>query len=302
LPADEPEANTAAAAAANSRYVTDGLVPYINLKDVRLRDALVALLRPLNLTFTTYPHVVWVSSPAMIEAERARPKREPHFKDENIMRMLASPVGITFENIHLSEIVEFISDSWEVNIVIDSRVIARPRVSLTDVKLGSPGYVTNGIVPYINLTDIPMEEMLEILLRPLDLTYTVERGFVWVSSYDLIGGGPVERGARGPAEPITAEPKAIPPQTSTEQPGNLGAADPSKSTAGPDGLPIRALRIRQVNDGYRVQLQTANTTKWYSEGEEFESFKVMKINPQEQTVSIFSEKDNRTETLRIAEQ
>jgi hypothetical protein len=294
LPAEEPEGDTASAPVANSRYVTDGLVPYINLRDVCLRDALVALLRPLNLTFTTYPHAVWVSSPAMIEADRGRPKPESHFKDENIMKILASPVGITFENIHLSEILEFISDSWEMNIVLDSRVIAQPRVSVTDVKLGSPGYVTNGIVQYINLANIPLEEALDILLRPLDLTYTVERGFVWVSSYDLVSGGFVE--ARpGPAEPTSAEP-------GTEQPENRGAANPAKSTTGPEEPSIRALRIRQVNGSYRAQLQTVNTTKWYSEGEEFESFKVMKINPQEQTVSVFSEKDNRTATLRVAEQ
>ena len=43
-----------------------------------------------------------------------------------IEQILESPVSIEFEDIHISEIVDFIADSWDVNIVIDNRVVAPP--------------------------------------------------------------------------------------------------------------------------------------------------------------------------------
>jgi hypothetical protein len=57
--------------------------------------------------------------------------------------------------------------------------------------MGSTGYVTNGIVPQINLTDLSLDQALETVLRPLDLTFTVDRGFIWVSSLDLINAAPL---------------------------------------------------------------------------------------------------------------
>ena len=36
------------------------------------------------------------------------------------------PVSIEFEDIHISEIVDFIADSWDVNIVIDNRAVMPP--------------------------------------------------------------------------------------------------------------------------------------------------------------------------------
>nr|MBP8131884.1 hypothetical protein [Candidatus Hydrogenedentota bacterium] len=42
-------------------------------------------------------------------------------------KALESPVNIEFDNIHISEIMEFVSDTWDINIVIDNRVVAPPR-------------------------------------------------------------------------------------------------------------------------------------------------------------------------------
>lgn len=49
--------------------VTDGIVPYINLRDVTLRDALNALLRSLNLTFEVQEKFIWISTPEKIRTE-----------------------------------------------------------------------------------------------------------------------------------------------------------------------------------------------------------------------------------------
>ncbi|HQM48940.1 MAG TPA: tetratricopeptide repeat protein [Candidatus Hydrogenedentes bacterium] len=49
--------------------VTDGIVPYINLRDVSLRDALNALLRSLNLAFEVQENFIWISTPEKIRNE-----------------------------------------------------------------------------------------------------------------------------------------------------------------------------------------------------------------------------------------
>ena len=61
-----------------------------------------------------------------------------------IEQVLESPVSIEFEDIHISEIVDFIADSWDVNIVIDNRaVMPAPRVDpvapATPGAVGPPG-------------------------------------------------------------------------------------------------------------------------------------------------------------------
>ena len=52
-----------------SQVVTDGKVPYIKLSNVRLKEALRALLRPLNLDFSIQPSFIWISTPEKIRTE-----------------------------------------------------------------------------------------------------------------------------------------------------------------------------------------------------------------------------------------
>ncbi|MCC6142988.1 MAG: tetratricopeptide repeat protein, partial [Candidatus Hydrogenedentes bacterium] len=54
-------------------------------------------------------------------------------------KTLQSPVSIEFEDIHISEIVEFISDSYDINIVIDNRVVAPPPQVLAAAQPAGPG-------------------------------------------------------------------------------------------------------------------------------------------------------------------
>ncbi|NLN91827.1 MAG: tetratricopeptide repeat protein [Candidatus Hydrogenedens sp.] len=57
--------------------------------------------------------------------EIAEEREEVHEMSE-IEKILESPVSIEFEDIHINEIVDFIADSYDVNIVIDNRVVAPP--------------------------------------------------------------------------------------------------------------------------------------------------------------------------------
>ena len=178
----------------------------------------------------------------------------PEEKGE-IEQILDSPCGIEFEDIHLSEVVEFISDTYDVNIVIDDRVVQRrpkagpatstpaaaqgvspypaspylaPGAAGAGAYPGAPGgrpgaagplgvpqgnlataaaaaryggcagtttsglstlggtFVTDGMVPYINLKDVTLRDALKALLRPLNLAFRVQPGFIWISTPDRI--------------------------------------------------------------------------------------------------------------------
>ena len=62
---------------------------------------------------------------------------------------------------------------------------------------------------------------------------------------------------------------------------------------------IKLLRIKQVKDKYRAQLQTESSTKWYDEGESFESFEILKIDPEAGTCQVRSERLGRVITLSL---
>ncbi len=53
-------------------------------------------------------------------------------------------------------------------------------------------YVTDGIVPYININSVPLSQALEALLRPLNLAYSVQPGFIWISTPRRIRNEPFE--------------------------------------------------------------------------------------------------------------
>lgn len=173
-------------------YTTDGIVRQINLKDVRLADALQALLWPMNLRYQFTPSAIWISTPERMAADAAMPK--PRIDAGPLAQVLASSVSLQFENIHLSEVLEFISDSWGANFALDQRVVAPPPRPKPAPDKPQPGpepsphaYVTDGIVLLVNLKDIPLQEALDLTLRPMNITYLASRGIIWVSSYERIG-------------------------------------------------------------------------------------------------------------------
>lgn len=191
-----------------------------------------------------------------VELEKVEEKRKTKIEDA-----LDSPVGITFEGQHISAILEFVSEYFSINLVLDSRVVKPPTpTSPTTGAPGAPGavpgqfpaaggafpgavpgqfpqvasqaprqrsrgvsgrrgrdeddggafaglaaqgiagqqgrggggagvqdeFVTDGMVPYIKLEDVTLKEGLKALLRPLNLDFSVQPGFVWISTPDRI--------------------------------------------------------------------------------------------------------------------
>ncbi|MGI6138268.1 MAG: hypothetical protein ACOYI9_04485 [Candidatus Hydrogenedentales bacterium] len=66
----------------------------------------------------------------------------------------------------------------------------------------------------------------------------------------------------------------------------------------PEDLNITLLKIQDVSGRPRAQLRTASTTKWYSEGEQFEEFELISIDAEEESVVIYSERYARQFTLK----
>lgn len=180
-------------------FVTDGVVPYINIYDVPLQAALTALLRPLDLDFRLEPYFIWVSTPERLASEPI----PPHFPREDAPPTIAYSqleecISLGFIGEHITEILDFVSEYMEINVHLDTRVVAPvvqyPIYPLPDLDFTPPlpqpphvaTTVTDGIVSYAKLNEVPLHTTLAGLLRPLDLTYEVQDHHIWISSPALI--------------------------------------------------------------------------------------------------------------------
>lgn len=132
----------------------------------------------------------------------AVPSIEERISDDrqrsHIEEILDNPVGVVFEDIHLRDILEFITDTYEVNIVVDGRVIegpvdeeeedtaaARGRRPPARAQRGAQPTI-EGMIDYINLKNVPLGDALTAILRPLDLAYSIESTFIWISTPEKI--------------------------------------------------------------------------------------------------------------------
>ena len=163
-------------------YVTDGHVPYVDVRNVSLGQALRTLCRPLGLDFAVNNGVITVSSPALLDADGFARLNDA---DDSSSEVLQTETSLVFEDVHLSEILEFAADSLDVNITVDHRAVVPGGERIPQGQPEAP-FVTTGHVPYINLRNVSLSQGLDSLLRPMNLGYSVEDGFLWISSPDLI--------------------------------------------------------------------------------------------------------------------
>jgi len=63
---------------------------------------------------------------------------------------------------------------------------------------------------------------------------------------------------------------------------------------------LELLRLQAVGDGWTVQIRSAaNTKKWYREGDRFESYQLLSIDPDAECVTVFAEEvQRRTEICK----
>lgn len=99
-----------------------------------------------------------------------------------IQEVLDNPVGIVFQDIHLKEIVDFVTDTYGINILYDNRVIQPPPGDDRAPANDQTEYVTDGMIPYINLKNVRLGEALKAILRPLGLDFANQGNFIWIST------------------------------------------------------------------------------------------------------------------------
>jgi hypothetical protein len=106
---------------------------------------------------------------------------------------LETVMGVSFvDRVHLIDFCDYLIEAYDISIVIDSRVVRPPNgpVDAADnpnaTPVGIPEYVTDGFGPYINFKDMTMRNILKAVLKPLNLDYSVQRDFVWISSPEKI--------------------------------------------------------------------------------------------------------------------
>lgn len=171
-------------------YVTDGKVSEFHTggDEGSLASVLDQLLPPLNLTYSVEPGFVFVSSPELIAA---MPKAAPEdLKRYDMQSVLDQPTKLAFDHVSMDDVLEFVAASSKegTNFQVDARAVPSPKSDPSAAVSWKPGKgtVTCGRVPYINLKEIQLRDALRAILLPLDLDYSVEEGFVFVSSRQKI--------------------------------------------------------------------------------------------------------------------
>ena len=64
---------------------------------------------------------------------------------------------------------------------------------------------------------------------------------------------------------------------------------------------LTLLRIQDTSAGLRAQIQSKTARKWYSEGESFETFELLSIDPEEGCCWVFAENLNTREKICIGD-
>ena len=104
-------------------------------------------------------------------------------------------------------------------------------------------------------------------------------------------------------------PPQVPPQPRSEDWSRLWRSNPLNyrqprsrgGTTGPQSeeIDVQLIRISPAAAGkYRAQIRTPSRTGWYEEGQAFESYELLAIDPEANTVTVFSEQIQRAVTIQ----
>jgi RNA polymerase sigma factor (sigma-70 family) len=172
---------------ASSRvYATDGKLRHVSQRGTRLEQLLAVITTPLNLTYKVRGKTIWVSTSRQITEDLTVPLPSAPFGRAEILEVLNTPVSIEFEHIHISGILEYLRESYKINIVTDSRVIMPEPKQGEEAPSTLSDHVTDGMIDYVCLNQTPLGETLFVVTRLLDLTYRVERNGVYISTPQLV--------------------------------------------------------------------------------------------------------------------
>ena len=104
-----------------------------------------------------------------------------------ISEALRQNVVLRFEKFHVSDFVTVISKGYNINVILDRRVVKpAPKAAPSTSDGADEDYVTDGIIEYIDLKNVSLEQALKAALIPLGLSYSIESSFIWVSTPEKI--------------------------------------------------------------------------------------------------------------------
>jgi len=178
-------------------WVTPGIVPYLSLRKVSMADALITMLKPLGLTYAVRANDVFITSPAMLAKEQQSASgptqgaaggsaSQDAERTAAMEDALSSRVNLEYRDVHLQDIIDFISEAYLVNFAIDWRVVS-PAPNHKPMPRG-PHWVTDGIVHSFTVRDMPLMIALNQLLEPLGLNYVVLSNYIFISTPEGTGG------------------------------------------------------------------------------------------------------------------
>lgn len=164
------------------QYRTDGMIEYINVRNVTMLQSLQAVVVPLGLQFVSEPGFIWISTPDLI-AQESTWEPESRFKPYENEDRLLEKTNVVFENIHLSDLMEILSDNYDINIVWDYGIIEPPELpEILPISYYPAETTTDGRIPYISMKRIQVRDALKAMLRPLGLSYIIQRNHIWIST------------------------------------------------------------------------------------------------------------------------
>jgi len=174
--------------------------PRMWLGNLPVGEALIGILKPMDLDYRVLPEFVWISTPdvlqtesfASVESRLALPRAEGELTDsvkeklDNMLAHLSTMVAVDFESgSDISDVLDFLRDFYEVNTVLDERVMLSPDGTATTRAEGMEPTIPRES-PRINIKRIPAGDALVAILKPMGLDYRILPEYIWISTSDVL--------------------------------------------------------------------------------------------------------------------
>ena len=138
-------------------------------------------------------------SAALMELEEKWVKKRPKTRTKDVevdnkivsadrralQRAAQESVSLDFKNAHIRNVLSYLQQVSGVNIVLNEAIFPREEVGMGSAEGPSPRVS-------LHLTDIPLIEALDLMLRTKGLAYRLEENIIWITTPEEIGLGAMQ--------------------------------------------------------------------------------------------------------------
>ena len=138
-------------------------------------------------------------SAALMELEEKWVKKRPKTRAKDVevdnkivsadrralQRAAQESVSLDFKNAHIRNVLSYLQQVSGVNIVLNEAIFPREEVGMGSAEGPSPRVS-------LHLTDIPLIEALDLMLRTKGLAYRLEENIIWITTPEEIGLGAMQ--------------------------------------------------------------------------------------------------------------